>query len=199
LGPIFCASGAAETVDEGPVEVLAEGEPPVARAGALSNAQRQVLGEFPAGTSRQPAGFWPDHSGEKSPEPAASARARRGSHGGSGRGEFGCEVTHGSKLAHRPVDNAATSPAAKKIRQSGVASTGAFKGRALGNSHLIQCNIATTAELIRVKRHKFPDAHRRSAGHPRHAIRHPVIPTRPVQLGHRHQMPRQVLRQPHLF
>ena len=55
---------------------------------------------------------------------------------------------------------------------------------------------STTAELIRVKRHKFPDAHRRPAGHPLHAVRQPVIPTRPVQLGHRHQMPGQVLRQP---
>ena len=58
---------------------------------------------------------------------------------------------------------------------------------------------STTAELIRVKRHKFPDAHRRPAGHPLHAVRQPVIPTRPVQLGHRHQMPGQVLRQPRLF
>jgi hypothetical protein len=55
---------------------------------------------------------------------------------------------------------------------------------------------STTAELLRVKRHKFPDAHRRPAGHPLHAVRQPVIPTRPVQLGHRHQMPGQVLRQP---
>src|SRR5271165_5918805 len=28
---------------------------------------------------------------------------------------------------------------------------------------------------------------------------HPVIPTRPVQLGHRHQMPGQVVRQPRPF
>src|SRR2546426_11277945 len=35
----------------------------------------------------------------------------------------------------------------------------------------------TAAELIRVKRHKLPDAHRRPAGHPLHAVRHPVIPT----------------------
>ena len=53
----------------------------------------------------------------------------------------------------------------------------------------------TTAELIRVKRHKFPDAHRRPAGHPLHAVRQPVIPARPVQLGHRQQMQGQVLRQ----
>ena len=57
----------------------------------------------------------------------------------------------------------------------------------------------TTAELIRVKRHKFPDAHRRPAGHPLHAVRHSVIPTRPVQRGHRHQMPGQVVRQPRPF
>jgi hypothetical protein len=43
----------------------------------------------------------------------------------------------------------------------------------------------TAAELIRVKRHKLPDAHRRPAGHPLHAVRQPVISTRPVQLGHR--------------
>src|SRR3989441_1070678 len=57
----------------------------------------------------------------------------------------------------------------------------------------------TTAELIRVKRHKFPDAHRRPAGHPLHAVRQPVIPTRPVQLGHRQQMQGQVLRQSRLL
>src|SRR5262245_60164934 len=55
---------------------------------------------------------------------------------------------------------------------------------------------STTAELIRVKRHKCPDAHRRPAGDPLHAGRQPVIPTCPVQLGHRHQMPGQVLRKP---
>jgi hypothetical protein len=54
-----------------------------------------------------------------------------------------------------------------------------------------------TAERIRVKRHEFPDAHRRPAGHPHHAVCHPIIPTRAVQLGHRHQMPGQVLSQPH--
>src|SRR6266849_8410409 len=57
----------------------------------------------------------------------------------------------------------------------------------------------TTAELIRVKRHKFPDAHRRPAGHALHFVRQPVIPTRPVQRGHRHQMPGQMLRQPRPF
>jgi hypothetical protein len=31
-----------------------------------------------AGISLQPVGFWPDHRGEKSPEPPASARARKG-------------------------------------------------------------------------------------------------------------------------
>src|SRR5712692_1700261 len=53
----------------------------------------------------------------------------------------------------------------------------------------------TAAELIRVKRHKLPDAHRRPAGHPLHAVRQPVIPTRPVQLRHRQQMQGQMLRQ----
>ena len=52
------------------------------------------------------------------------------------------------------------------------------------------------AELLGVQRHKFPDAHRRPAGHPLHTVRQPVVPTRPIQLGHRHQMPGQVLRQP---
>src|SRR5947207_521808 len=56
-----------------------------------------------------------------------------------------------------------------------------------------------TAELVRVKRHRFPDAHRWPAGHALHAVRHPVIPTRPVQLGHRHQMMGQVLRQLRVF
>jgi len=55
---------------------------------------------------------------------------------------------------------------------------------------------STTAELIRVMRHNFPDADRQPAGHPLHTVRHPVIPTHAVQLGHRHQMPGQVLRQP---
>ena len=57
----------------------------------------------------------------------------------------------------------------------------------------------TAAELIRVKRHKLLDAHRRPAGHPLHAVRQPVIPTRPVQLRHRQQMQSQVLRQPLLL
>ena len=55
---------------------------------------------------------------------------------------------------------------------------------------------STTAELIRVERHKVPDAHGRPSGHPLHAVRQPVVPTCPVQLGHRHQMPGHVLRQP---
>ena len=54
---------------------------------------------------------------------------------------------------------------------------------------------STTTELIRVKRHEFPHAHRRPASHPLHAVRHPVIPTRSIQLSHRDQMPNQVLRQ----
>jgi hypothetical protein len=57
----------------------------------------------------------------------------------------------------------------------------------------------TTAELIRVQRHKFPDAHRRPAGRPLHPVRQPVIAPRPVQLGHCHQMPGQVVRQPRPF
>ena len=57
-------------------------------------------------------------------------------------------------------------------------------------------SLSTTAELIRVKRHEFADAHRRPAGYPLHAVRQPVIPTRSVQLAHRDQMPGEVLRQP---
>ena len=53
---------------------------------------------------------------------------------------------------------------------------------------------STTAELIGMKRHEFPDTHRRPAGHPLQAVRHSIMPTRAVQLGHRHQMPGQVLR-----
>lgn len=41
------------------------------------------------------------------------------------------------------------------------------------------------AELMRVERHKLPDGHCRTTGHPLHAVRHPVIPTGSVQLGHR--------------
>ena len=52
---------------------------------------------------------------------------------------------------------------------------------------------STTAELIHVKRYKFANAHRRSARHPLDAIRHPVIPTRPMQLGHGHEVVGQVL------
>src|SRR5262245_27367651 len=33
---------------------------------------------------------------------------------------------------------------------------------------------SATAELLRVQRHKVPDAHRRPAGHPLHAVRQPV-------------------------
>src|SRR5207245_2648599 len=58
---------------------------------------------------------------------------------------------------------------------------------------------STTAELIRVKRHKFADAHPRPAGQPLHAVGQPVIPTRPVQLAHRHEMPGEVLRHPPLL
>jgi hypothetical protein len=47
---------------------------------------------------------------------------------------------------------------------------------------------SATAELIRAERHKFQEAHRRTAGESLHAVRHPVIPTRPVQLGHGHEM-----------
>src|SRR5258705_5683230 len=57
----------------------------------------------------------------------------------------------------------------------------------------------TAAELVRVKRHELADAHRRPAGHPLHAVRQPVIPTPPVQLGHRQQMLGQVLRYPRLL
>ena len=56
-----------------------------------------------------------------------------------------------------------------------------------------------TAEFIHVERHEVPDARRRAAGHALHAVRKPVIPPRPVQLAHRHEMPGQVLRQPHPF
>src|SRR5258708_26892116 len=60
----------------------------------------------------------------------------------------------------------------------------------LGRANLF----ASSAELLRVKRHKFPDAHRRPAGHPLDAVRLPVITTRPVQLAHRQKMHRQMLR-----
>src|SRR6202011_5814629 len=63
--------------------------------------------------------------------------------------------------------------------------------RALGAVCLLG---TTSAELLRVKRHKFPDAHRRPAGHPLDAVRPPVIATRPVQLAHRQKMPGQMLR-----
>src|SRR5258706_4188795 len=43
---------------------------------------------------------------------------------------------------------------------------------------------ATTAELIRLKRHKFPDAHRRPARHPLHCVRQTIIPIRSIQLRH---------------
>src|ERR1700730_17500873 len=53
---------------------------------------------------------------------------------------------------------------------------------------------ATSAELLRVKRHKFPDAHRRPTGHPLDAVRLSVITARPVQLAHRQKMTRQMPR-----
>ena len=56
-----------------------------------------------------------------------------------------------------------------------------------------------SAELICVKRHRFPDAHSRAAGHPLHSVRQPMVPTRPLQLGHSHQMPGQVPGSPSLF
>src|SRR5437867_1069572 len=59
--------------------------------------------------------------------------------------------------------------------------------------------VRSASELTGVKRDKFPDAHRRPASHPLHAVRQAVIPTRPVQLGHGNQMPGQVLRQPRPF
>ena len=53
---------------------------------------------------------------------------------------------------------------------------------------------STTAELSRVKRHKFPDTHRRTAGHSLHAVRQSVVPTSPVQFAHRQDMTGEVLR-----
>ena len=42
-----------------------------------------------AGISRHPAGFWPDRRGERSPEPAISARARKGVMALAARGKAG--------------------------------------------------------------------------------------------------------------
>src|SRR5258708_12994455 len=56
----------------------------------------------------------------------------------------------------------------------------------LGRANLF----ASSAELLRVKRHKFPDAHRRPTGHPLDAVRLPVLTTRPVQLAHPPNIPR---------
>src|SRR5262245_49593131 len=58
---------------------------------------------------------------------------------------------------------------------------------------------STTAELIRVQRHKVVDAYWPPAGQAFDAVRHPVIPTSSVQLGHRHEMLVHVLRQPGRF
>src|SRR5437016_4578987 len=58
---------------------------------------------------------------------------------------------------------------------------------------------STTAELIRVKRHKFPDAHRELASHPLHTVCQSVVPTGAVQLAHRHQMMGKVIWQPELL
>ena len=54
---------------------------------------------------------------------------------------------------------------------------------------------STAAEVLSVKRHKFPDAHRRPAGQLSDAVRLPVITTRPLQRAHRQKMPHQMLRQ----
>ena len=43
---------------------------------------------------------------------------------------------------------------------------------------------STTAELVRVMRRRFPDAHRRPAGHTLHTVRNLVIRTRAIHLGH---------------
>jgi len=56
-----------------------------------------------------------------------------------------------------------------------------------------------SAELVGVKRHKFPDAHRRMAGHPLDAVRLSVITTCPVQPAYRCKMPRQMFRHTYLF
>src|SRR2546426_8607307 len=45
--------------------------------------------------------------------------------------------------------------------------------------HMKEGSRPTAAELIRVKRHKLPDAHRRPAGHPLHAVRQPVRDAEP--------------------
>src|SRR5262249_10562174 len=58
---------------------------------------------------------------------------------------------------------------------------------------------STTSELLRVKRYEFPDAHRWPSRHLLHASSLPVISTLSVQLGHRHQVLGQVLRQPRPF
>src|SRR6266478_5461647 len=94
-----------------------------------------------------------------------------------------------AKKGHKSCQGSRTSPTGG-LRHSEELTENACS-RALGAVCLLG---ATSAELLRVKRHKFPYAHRRPAGHPLDAVRPPVIATRPVQLAHRQKMPRQMLR-----
>src|SRR5262249_21567860 len=53
---------------------------------------------------------------------------------------------------------------------------------------------STTAELIRVTRHKFANAHRGPVRQPLYVVCHPVIPALAMQLAHLHEVVSQVLR-----
>jgi hypothetical protein len=71
------------------------------------------------------------------------------------------------------------------------------RGRRARGSCDAAASRSTTAKPIRVERHEIPDADRRPPGHALHAVGHPVVPTCAGELGHREEVPSQVLRQPH--
>ena len=74
----------------------------------------------PAGISRPKAAACPDHKGEKSPDPAASALVRSGANGTSGQGKFRCEVRHGTNLPDNAVDDPTGRPTGEHVRENRV-------------------------------------------------------------------------------
>jgi hypothetical protein len=68
-----------------------------------------------------PLGFWPDHSGEKSPRPRASAFARSGGDGRGRERKRRRRVAHRPELAHHAVDDAARRSSGEEVGERGVA------------------------------------------------------------------------------
>ena len=76
---------------------------------------------WPADTSLHPLLFWPDHRGEKSPEPWLSALARKGAIAEAAKGNAGVALLMEPKLSHDAVHDSPCGAAREKVRQRRVA------------------------------------------------------------------------------